>query len=87
MAAGKDTVLRRITVEYGHWYVYAYLTDASGKVLEEETFKQPFRLDRKDAAEEASDGWHNMYQWLLDTCVFPSARDGDKPPDLRDEET
>lgn len=84
--ADKDSVLRRITVEYGHWYVYAYLTDASGKVIDEERFKQPFRLDRKDAAEEAHDCYQNVYQWLLDTCVFPTARDGDKPPHSKDEE-
>jgi len=77
-----DTVVRRITVEYGHWYVYLTLTDANGKVIDEEVFKQPFRLDRKDIVEESQDGWHNMYQWVLDTTVF-SASNGDEPSDSK----
>lgn len=69
-----DTVVRRVTVEYGHWYVYLTITDANGKLIDEEVFKQPFRLDRKDVAEESMDGFQNMYQWISDTTVF-SARD------------
>ena len=80
MTQPKDTVVRRVVVEYGHWYVYAYLTDDNGKLLQEELFKQPFRLDRKDIGEEATDCWHQVYQWILDTTVF-SASDGEKPPD------
>ena len=80
MSDKKDTVVRRLVVEYGHWYVYVYLTDDNGKIIEDEAFKQPFRLDRQDVAEESLDCFHNVYQWVLDTTVF-SASDGDKPPD------
>ena len=48
----KDQVHRRIVVEYGQWYAYLYVTDANGKILEEEAWKQPFRLDFKDVREE-----------------------------------
>lgn len=75
-----DTVVRRVSVEYGHWYVYLTLTDAAGKIIDEEVFKQPFRLDNKDIAEEAKDGFQNMYQWILDTTVF-SASSGEEPTD------
>lgn len=71
-----DRVVRRVVVEYGFQYVYAYICDDNGKILEEERFKQPFRLDKKDAHEEAMDCFQNSYQWVLDTCVF-SARGGD----------
>ena len=77
----QDTVIRRLVVEYGHWYVYLYMTDGTGKVLDEDLFRQPFRLDRKDAAEEAVDGYQNVYQWILDTTVFSASNEG-KPPDL-----
>lgn len=77
-----DSVVRRLIVEYGHWYVYVYLTDDNGKLVEEEAFKQPFRLDRKDVHEESLDCFHNVYQWILDTTVF-SARDDDKPPNSK----
>ena len=48
---GREDVLRRIVVEYGQQYAYIYMTDGSGKLIDEEVFKQPFRLDRKDAFE------------------------------------
>lgn len=78
-----DQVVRRLVVEYGHWYVYVYLTDDTGKVVEEEAFKQPFRLERKEVAEESMDCFHQTYQWILDTTVF-SARDAEEPPDFRE---
>ena len=63
---GKEDVLRRIVVEYGQLYVYLYITDGNGKLLDEEVFKQPFRLDRKDAFEEAKDTYDNTFDWLND---------------------
>lgn len=80
MSKPEDHVVRRLTVEYGSWYVYVYMADASGKIIEEEVFKQPFRLDRKDVHDESMDCFHNVYQWVLDTTVF-SARDGGEPSD------
>jgi len=78
-----DTVHRRIVVEYGRVYVYAYLTDANGKILEEECFKQPFSLAQREAAEEATDCYQQIYQWLQDTVLwYATARDDeadDKP--------
>jgi hypothetical protein len=75
-----DTVIRRLVVEYGHWYVYVYVVDGNGKLLEEEVFKQGFRLENKEVHEEATDCFHQVYQWISDTTVF-SASDGDKPPE------
>ena len=63
---GKEDVLRRIVVEYGQQYVYLYITDGNGKLLDEEVFKQPWRLDRKDAFEEAKDTYDNTFDWLND---------------------
>ena len=61
---GKEDVLRRIVVEYGQLYVYVYMTDGSGKVLDEEVFKQPWKLDRKDAYEEAKDTYDTIFDWV-----------------------
>jgi hypothetical protein len=80
MTQQKDSVVRRLVVEYGHWYVYVYLTDDAGKIIEEDAFKQPFRLDRKDVADESMDCFQYVYQWILDTTVF-TARSDEKPPD------
>ena len=82
MAKEKDEVYRRIVVEYGRWYAYVYVTDSNGKLLEEESFKQPFRLDWKDSAEEARDCWQFLYQYLQDTVLwYSTARDDDETPD------
>lgn len=62
-----DQVKRRIVVEYGSIYVYAYMTDANGKILEEERFKQPFRMDSKDVAEEANECYSATWDWLNET--------------------
>jgi hypothetical protein len=73
---GREDVLRRIVVEYGQQYAYIYITDGSGKLIDEEVFKQPFRLDRKDAFEEAKDAYDATYDWLNETInVTPLQED------------
>lgn len=78
MPQSEDTVLRRIVCEYGRLYAYLYITDDRGKVLDDEAFKQPFRLDLKDVKEESTDTYHLIYQHLQDTVLyFATARDDD----------
>lgn len=87
MTAEKDYVHRRIVIEYGRLYAYVYITDQDGKVLEEEAFKQPFRLDFKDVKEEAKECFDNTYQWLQDTVLwYATARDVDESSDSDNEE-
>ena len=43
-----DYVERRIVVEFGLQYAYLYITDGNGKLSDEESFKQPYRLERKE---------------------------------------
>lgn len=75
---GKEDVLRRIVVEYGQMYVYLYITDGNGKLLDEEVFTQPWRLDRKDAFEEAKDTYDTVYDWLNDVVnVTPPLQEED----------
>jgi len=76
---GQEDVLRRIVVEYGQMYVYLYITDGNGKLLDEEVFKQPWRLDRKDAFEEAKDTYDNTFDWLNDVVnVTPPLQEDDE---------
>lgn len=74
---GKEDVLRRIVVEYGQIYVYIYMTDGVGKILDEEVFKQPFRLDRKDAADEAKDTYDATYDWINEIVNVTPLQGGD----------
>ena len=87
MAGEKDEVLRRVVVEYGHHYAYCYLTDHNGKVLQEESFKQPFRLERKDVHEEATECWQQVYQWLQDTVLWYATASDDEPPSESEEDS
>jgi hypothetical protein len=82
MANERDEVYRRVVCEYGRWYAYLYITDSNGKMLEEESFKQPFRLEFKESAEEAKEAFQYMYQYLQDTVLwYSTARDDDPPSD------
>ena len=49
MVRPADSVERRIVVEYGRQYAYLYVTDGDSKVLDDESFKQPYRLERKES--------------------------------------
>lgn len=63
---GREDVIRRIVIEYGQMYVYLYMTDGNGRLIDEEVFKQPLKLERKDAYEEAKDTYDNTFDWLND---------------------
>lgn len=69
MVAPRETedVVRRIVVEYGQVYAYCYITDGNGRLLDEEVWKQPFRLDRKEVYDEAKDTYDQVYDWLNDS--------------------
>jgi hypothetical protein len=85
--AERDSVVRRIVCEYGRVYVYLYLTDDNGKIIEEEAFKQPFRLDLKDVNEETTDTFQILYQHLQDTVLYyATARDDDEDAESDDDD-
>ena len=63
-----DYVERRIVIEYGRRYVYIYMTTGDGKLLpnREESFKQPYLLEKAEANEEAVELWDLCYDHLND---------------------
>lgn len=82
-----DHVIRRIIVEYGSVYAYVYMTDGSGKLLDEESFKQPFRMEKRDVLDEARDCYDQLWDWLNDTInVTPLQDTDDGQPKSGDEE-
>lgn len=70
-----DDVYRRVVIEYGLQYVYVYLADQNGKVLSDEAFKQPYRMERHEVAEEAKETFDLAYDHLNDTINWPTAGD------------
>lgn len=75
MSTEREPVLRRIVVEYGRQYAYLMFTDPNGRVIDEEVWKQPFRLDTRDALEEAKDAYDLMYSHLQDTVLWTASDD------------
>ena len=68
-----DYVERRIVVEFGLRYVYLYITDGAGKLLDQESYTQPYRLDRKECHEEAKDFYNLLYDGINEAVNFPTA--------------
>lgn len=86
MSGEREPVLRRIVVEYGRQYAYVMFTDVNGRVIDEEVWKQPFRLDTRDALNEAKDCYDLVYSHLQDTVLWTASSDEDggsveKPPE------
>lgn len=76
----------KIVIDVSRKYVSIFRCDGEGKVLDDDHFAFPFRLDRKDAIEEANDLYAVVFDWLNDTInggyeadEDDSAR-GDGPP-------
>ena len=84
----RDYVERRIVIEYGRRYVYLYMTTGDGKLLNarEESFKQPYVLDRQEANEEAIELWDLCYDHLNDTVNVNLQEGGADESDSTDEE-
>lgn len=75
MSTEREPVLRRITVEYGRQYAYVMFTDPNGRVIDEEVWKQPYRLDVREALDEAQDCYDLIYTHLQDTVLFTARPD------------
>lgn len=85
MTTLRDYVVRRIVVEYGLKYAYVYITDAEGKLIDEEAFTQPYRLERPECHEEAKETYDLIWDHLNETINFPTTGGGG-PSDRPDEE-
>lgn len=81
-----DFVYRRVVIEFGFLYAYCYFTDGNGKVIDEESFRQPYRLDRKEAVEESKDLYDLVWQHLSDTVNAVPLQDTDDDESESEEE-
>lgn len=71
MVTTPDYVQRRIVVEFGRRYVYAYMTSGEGKIVgdNEESWKQPYELSIAEAREEAKELFDLVWQHCTDTVI------------------
>jgi hypothetical protein len=80
-----DYVERRIVIEFGRLYTYAYMTSGDGKVLKdhEESWRQPYRMELGEVREEAKE----LYDWIwehVNDSVNPSLQGDDGEPPQSD---
>ena len=70
----------RVIIEMTRTHAIVYRTDPLGVVIDNEVFKWPYRMDRKDAVMELQAAWDWLYDYLNRTVNFdiddPSARGG-----------
>jgi hypothetical protein len=73
----------KIVIDVSRKYVSIFRCDGEGKVVDEDHFAYPFRLDRQDAIGEVADLYAFIYDWLNDTVNGgyddDSAREGEPP--------
>lgn len=62
MPAERDYVERRIVIEFGRRYTYAYMTTGDGKIVgnAEESWRQPYTMDLSEVRDEARE----LYDWI-----------------------
>lgn len=84
----KDTVHRRIVLEFGQRYVYVYMTDGNGRLLHEreESWRQPYLQGRKEVEDDAQEAFDLIWQHCDDTVNFPTNELQDTPPDEEESE-
>jgi hypothetical protein len=69
----------KIVLDVSRKYVSMYRCDGTGKVVDEDHFAYPFRIDRTDAVSHVVDIYAVLYDWLNLEINGPSARDGGPP--------
>jgi hypothetical protein len=75
----RDYVERRLVIEYGRRYIYAYMTSGDGKIVgdNEESWQQPYVLDISEVREEAKDLYDWIWQHMTD-AVNGTLQEGDE---------
>lgn len=79
----RDYVERRIVIEYGRRYIYAYMTTGDGKIIgdNEESWRQPYVLEINEVREEAKEMYDWLWEHMNDSVNGTLQEDDDEPPE------
>lgn len=71
----------KVVIDIGRQYVCVYLCDGQGRILDQESFKYPVRIDKKDAVAEAKNAFDTVYDWCNEIIndSADSASEGEPP--------
>lgn len=73
-----DQTEGKVVIDVGKQYVWLYLCDGKGRILDQESFKYPITIERKHAIEEAKNAFDMVYDWCNDV-INDSASEGEPP--------
>jgi hypothetical protein len=77
----EDFPCGKVVIDVGRRYITVYRCDGNGFVEDEERFKLPWLIDRKDAADMANAVFDVVYAWADAAVNPPAARGGEKGAD------
>ena len=77
----EDSPCGKVVIDVGRRYITVYRCDGNGYVEDEERFKFPWLIDRKDAADMSHAVFHVIYSWSDAAVNPPAARGGEKGAD------
>lgn len=58
-----DQVEGKVVIDIGRQYVWVYLCDGRGRILDQESFKYPVRIAREDALSETKAAFDTVYDY------------------------
>jgi len=74
----------KIVIDVGRRYITVYRCDGNGFVEDEERFKLPWMIDRRDAVDLSHTAFNLAYSWADGAVSPPAASDGNKPADSKE---
>ena len=79
----EDFPVGKVLIDVGRRYITVYRCDGNGYVQDEERFKLPWMIDRKDAVDLANAVFNTAYAWSDATVNPPAARGDDDASNSR----
>lgn len=70
-------VIAKVVVDISQKYFSVYLCDKNGVVQDSDHFRWPYRLEVKDARQEAKDAFSMLYDWANQTMNADELQEGD----------
>lgn len=71
-----DVPCGKVHIDIGRRYITVYRCDGQGYVIDEERFKLPWMIDRRDAIDHVQAAFNIAYHWA-DAMASPQSARGD----------
>jgi len=78
-----DLPVGKVLIDVGRRYITVYRCDGNGYVQDEERFKLPWMIDRRDGVDLTHTAFNLAYSWADGAVSPPAARGDDDAADSR----